>query len=722
MAFVHTSFTSGTVGERFLRIDSYGVCEQCTSDAGSTSVTVTSLGGGTTVLGGVVGSNIQLKTLVAGTNITFAPVTADEITINSAGGGGGGVMNIVDSGTGDETLVQTGAAPTPVIKKLTAGAGITLGSDADQVTISAPGGATYTLADVAGGTGTTLVGAPSPNPENFRVYQVKGGAGISTALVGSDVVITNTAAGQVYTLSNDAGITGTGLVAAPSPNPEDFRLYAIKAGAGIGVALVGSDVTITNTGVAQVYTLADAAGGTGTSIVDTPAPTANDFRVRQIKGGSGISVALVGTDVVITNTGGGGGAGTLNNASGTSIITDGVGPDFTIKGQAVSNLLAISSTGTTFSWDNVCIKIRSGGALPAIGNDASVGASGNQVAIGPNSSTTSDNSCSIGINCDSTTRSQVFGRANTNAALDSILFGTGITNSNAAATQACVFAVNPTLGAGANVCAFGSSVTATGNRTVAIGNAASASASEGVAIGRLAVASGASAVAYGWGATASGLESVSLGRLSVASGANAVSLGYNANSSASSGIAIGSNADCNFFNSICIGLNSTSNNTNQVCIGTNSNANATDAIAIGTGATSTAANAVVMGNSCSSSGSNSVSIGFNSSITGTSAIVIGNGSSAINSGICIGAGSSVITNLGGIAIGNSAICSGGGVQIGGGTNGVGASLRFRSALHIRAEGSGDFFFLANLRTTDPGAGSKEFWVDTGDGNTVKYRP
>ena len=31
-----------------------------------------------------------------------------------------------------------------------------------------------------------------------------------------------------------------------------------------------------------------------------------------------------------------------------------------------------------------------------------------------------------------------------------------------------------------------------------------------------------------------------------------------------------------------------------------------------------------------------------------------------------------------------------------------------------------FFILRNLRQTDPGAGSDQFWVDTADGNRVKY--
>jgi hypothetical protein len=56
--------------------------------------------------------------------------------------------------------------------------------------------------------------------------------------------------------------------------------------------------------------------------------------------------------------------------------------------------------------------------------------------------------------------------------------------------------------------------------------------------------------------------------------------------------------------------------------------------------------------------------------------------------------------------------------LGAGTNSTNASLQFRAIFTV----SSSAFIYTALRTTDPGAGSKEFWCDTGAANVVKYRP
>jgi hypothetical protein len=79
------------------------------------------------------------------------------------------------------------------------------------------------------------------------------------------------------------------------------------------------------------------------------------------------------------------------------------------------------------------------------------------------------------------------------------------------------------------------------------------------------------------------------------------------------------------------------------------------------------------------------------------------------------------TGANAVAIGSSAVASGNGsVQIGSGTNSTDNRFRFRTLFHIDS----NEFYLSNLRTSDPGAGSKQFWVDTSilGANAVRYRP
>lgn len=494
---VHTIFQKGTIGEKFVRIDQWGVAEDMILGTGSTSITVSTVGGGATIISSVVGNSVTFKTLIGGTDIVLVE-TANDITINSvAAGGGGGITSIVASGTGDETLIQSGAAPTAVMKMLTAGAGITLTSDGDQITID------------------------------------------------------NTAAGAVYTLADDAAATGTSLINTPAPTAEDFRLNTILGGAGIGVALVGSDVVITNTGVAQVYTLSDAAGGTGISIIAPATGGGNDFHNYQLKAGSGMSVALIGSDILLTATGGGGGAGSLTSAGGTTIIKDGTGPDFIIKGTIVSSSLELITNTNTFSFDNRCIRITdTAGAQPPTADGAT--ASGTpSVALGVSCSATATNSVSVGIQNPTTARGVNFGRSNTLAGLDSIIFG--VNNAvNAGFTRNCVFGIGCASTADTGI-VIGDAASVSGVRGIAIGNAANASASEGVAVGRLSVASAASAVAYGWGATASGTESTALGRDAQSTATRSIGLGKGTRAVATDSVALGPNVRSSGTRAIVLG-------------------------------------------------------------------------------------------------------------------------------------------------------------------------
>ncbi len=495
-----TVFTDHTPGERFVRIDAYGVPETMGFNSSSTLISVTSVGGGAPVVASTTGSSVAFKTLIAGTNVTLVETPTD-VTINSvAGGGGSGITSIVASGTGDETLIQSGAAPTAVLKMITAGAGITLASDGDQITV------------------------------------------------------TNSAAGAVYTLSDDAAGTGVSLVNTPAPTAADFRLNTILGGAGIGVALVGSDVTITNTGVAQVYTLSDAAGGTGISIIAPATGGGNDFHNYQLKAGSGMSVALIGSDILLTATGGGGGAGSLTSAGGTTIIKDGAGPDFVIKGTILSGSMELITNTNTFGFDNRCIRIRDTAGNQPPTTDGSTASGTPSVAIGPTCTATVNNSVSVGLNNAVTQRAWAFGRNNTIAAVDSLALGVGNNILTTTPTRSIVVGIQSSV-TSANSIVIGDSATCSGLRGTSIGNAANVSGSDAVGIGRLVIASAADAVAYGRSSTASNTGAVAYGAAAHATGTYAAAFGFNALATGNSSVCVGDGSNTSALRGIALGGN-----------------------------------------------------------------------------------------------------------------------------------------------------------------------
>lgn len=480
-------FRPDTVGERAVRIDRYGVTEPLIVDDRSTTIYVSSLGGGAPVVNGVDGANLYMKTLVEGTNITFDE-TPSTITINAGGGGGSGITTIT-SGAGDESLVQVGTAPVATLKALTAGSGVGLTADANQITIDN----TATIADSSVSGDESLVNTGTA--PNYLLKRLAAGTGIVLSSDADVITIDNSGAGTTPTLT---GLAGTESLVPGSPQVSFMlSVKSLNAGAGISLSSDANAVTITNSGVAQVYTLSDAAGATGQTLIAASAPTANDFRLYRILAGAGIIVSQSGGDVTITYSGAAT-AVTLASAGGSSLVTDGTGPDLAIKGVATSDFVRLVTTGTTFSVDNRCMRVK--------GTDANTP-----------SQTVSDNASATG------TPSAAYGTAATASGNNSAAFGDDALANNTGTS------------------AFGSGASATGLNSSAYGRLATASGASSQAAGRGAVASGARSNASGYSSTASGDDSQSRAYLSIASGDNSIADGPGAVATANGSKAIGAN-------------------------------------------------------------------------------------------------------------------------------------------------------------------------------------
>lgn len=119
------------------------------SDSGEVN-TASNVGGGSGLFKQKTGVDLEFKTLVAGTNISFVDgPLLDTITINATGGGSGEVNTASNVGTG-EGLFKQKVGTDLQFKSITAGENVSIVSGTDSVTISAqPTVTTLTLANNA---------------------------------------------------------------------------------------------------------------------------------------------------------------------------------------------------------------------------------------------------------------------------------------------------------------------------------------------------------------------------------------------------------------------------------------------------------------------------------------------------------------------------------------------------------------------------------------------
>jgi len=270
------------------------------SNTGSTE------GTGVGVFIGKAGVNLRFRSILAGANCTVTQ-TGQDIVIASTGGGGGG------SGEANtaSNLGATGARVFSVksgvdlqFRRLIAGAGMTITENTNDVTFvaSAGVGEANTVSNVGSGTGQIF---KQKAGVDFELKRLLAGSGISITDGASDITITNTGGGgggEANTASNSGAGTGIGVFKAKSGVDLVFR--TIKASTGISVALSGDDVVITNTiaDTGEVNTASNVGTGVGTIFKQK---TGVDLELRKIKAGTNVTVSLVSDDIVIDATGSG---------------------------------------------------------------------------------------------------------------------------------------------------------------------------------------------------------------------------------------------------------------------------------------------------------------------------------------------------------------------------------------------------------------------------------
>ena len=209
---------------------------------------------------------------------------------------------ILDSTAGGQSLVFDGTGPDLTIRSLLAGTGIALAlnGDAVEITNTSPGAGTVTLDST--GTGADLVN-DGTGPD-LTIRSVTAGTGISIVENANDIVITNDDPGSGVTL---ASTVGDQSLVSDGTGPS-LEIRAINSGTGISFAVDGNgSVTITNTSPgAGTVTLSGVACSPPFSpsnevnlVVNGTGP---DLEIRNLNGGDGISLDINNDCVNITNT------------------------------------------------------------------------------------------------------------------------------------------------------------------------------------------------------------------------------------------------------------------------------------------------------------------------------------------------------------------------------------------------------------------------------------
>ena len=216
--------------------------------------TLANLGGGAGPIGiGIDGTEIQLRTLKAGTGVQ---ITVDGETVEIAAPAASGESNTASNqGAGDGIFIQKAGADLE-FKSLIAGDGIDFNVEANQITLSTAGEAN-TVSNAGGG-------AEIANPKSgvdIPLKTLTAGANIQLN-VGADEI-------EIEAISGVAGETnsgtnvGTGFGVYKDKSGAVLRFKSLKAGTGVSISDTADEITIN----------ASSAGGTLVTSSSAPITT-----------------------------------------------------------------------------------------------------------------------------------------------------------------------------------------------------------------------------------------------------------------------------------------------------------------------------------------------------------------------------------------------------------------------------------------------------------------
>jgi hypothetical protein len=333
--------------------------------------TISNVGTGAKIAQTKVSSNIPLRTLKQGTNVTIIEGT-DEITIHATSTGEVNTISNVGTGIG---IAQTKNGANTPLKTLVAGANVTLSSSTNEITINASSsGETNTNTNVGSGAKIAQV----KSGVNTPLRTIKGGNNITAFEVGDEIVINSTvAAGEVNSVSN----IGTGKQIAKAKNVLDYPLRTLVEGANIKITQTTDELKIEALSTGEANTNTNVGIGAeiaqGKSGVNTP--------LRKLKGESGVKITQNADDISIA----------IDPNSGYINDIQTVGNGFSIFKEKVGNIAkfrrikGLNGIEIIENTDDISIGFPNAGEANTISNAGAGGAGYAALAL-PKNNTTKD--------------------------------------------------------------------------------------------------------------------------------------------------------------------------------------------------------------------------------------------------------------------------------------------------------------------------------------------
>jgi hypothetical protein len=303
----------------------------------------TNTGLGTGVFKQRLGSNLEFKSLVAGTNVSISS-DADSITISSTDTGEVNTASNIGLGSG---IFSSKVGTDLEFKSLIAGTNVSISSDATSITISATDtGEVNTASNVGSGEGVFA----QKVSEDLEFKSLVAGTNVSISSDATTVTISATDTGEVNTASN----LGAGEGVFAQKVSEDLEFKSLVAGTNVSISSDATSVTISATDTGEVNTASNLGAGEGVFAQKVD----EDLEFKSFVAGSNISLSSDADTITVSATG----VGEVNTASnigaGEGVFAQKVSEDLEFKslvaGSNISlvsdaNSVTISATGTGIS-------------------------------------------------------------------------------------------------------------------------------------------------------------------------------------------------------------------------------------------------------------------------------------------------------------------------------------------------------------------------------------
>jgi hypothetical protein len=322
-----------------------------TNSSPATGVVLANGGSGETLvaLGGGTGPSLSTKGVLAGVGIGLSSTSTDLTITNSDPGS---AVTLASAG-GSQSLVVNGGAPFPLTTRgLTAGTGVTLTTpttSAVLVTNSSPASA-INFTTAVGSTGSSLVNTNAT--PTLRTMGLLAGGGISLGSNATDVTITNTDGASTVNLSS-AGGSQTLVSNGTGPN---LSVLGLTAGTGITFTTSASAITVTNSSPYTSVSLQNMTGMAGASVLASSPQTPNpNLYTKGILAGTNIAVTTSASDITISTASTVSFTGNSNTIEASALSTTNSTAPVVISSSAppIAGQALVATSATAASWQTV---------------------------------------------------------------------------------------------------------------------------------------------------------------------------------------------------------------------------------------------------------------------------------------------------------------------------------------------------------------------------------